>query len=123
LFGTYKARASKERPPNKHDWFNVGAIVPPLVVLFSFSFYLFVGPVMSLQVEVLWVTGIIIIAFLVWLNAAKTEQRGREANAALDEIKQLLAKPGTTLEDVKRAVGVLNATEGADIANFHGTVE
>jgi ABC-type protease/lipase transport system fused ATPase/permease subunit len=109
--------------PNKCDWFNFGAIVPPLVVVFSFSFYLFVGPVMSAQVEVLWVAGIIVVAFLVWLNAAKTEQRGREANATLDEIKQLLAKPGTTLEDVKRAVGILSATEDADPANFRGTVE
>jgi hypothetical protein len=33
------------------------------------------------------------------------------------------AKPGTTLEDVKRVLAVVNATEGADIADFRGTVE
>ena len=96
------------------DWFNINAIVPPLGVLFSFAFGLFVGPVMSPQVEFLWVAGIIIIAFLVWFNAAKTQQREREANAKLDEIKQLLSKSGTTLEDVERIIG--------DQAHFQGRV-
>ena len=69
---------------------------------------------MSPQVEFLWVAGIIIIAFLVWFNAAKTQQREREANAKLDEIKQLLSKSGTTLEDVERVIG--------DQAHFEGRV-
>lgn len=114
--------------PNKRDWFNVGAIVPLLGVLFSFAFGLFAGPAMSLTAEILWITGIIVMAFLVWLNAAKTQQREREAREheravmrRFDELNQLLAKPGTTLEDVKRMV--LNATEAPDKANFRGTVE
>jgi len=110
------------------DWFNINAIVAPLCVLFTFAFGLFTGPVMSPQVEFLWVAGIIVIAFLVWFNAAKTHQREREAGEReaeargrergvmilLDEIKQLLSKPGTTLEDVKMLVG--------DQAHFEGVV-
>jgi len=45
--------------PNKRDWFNVGAIVPLLGVLFSSAFGLFAGPAMSIQVEILWIIGII----------------------------------------------------------------
>jgi|ERR1700730_2413682 len=96
--------------PNKHDWFNIGAIVPLLAVLFTSSFGLFARAVMSLQAEILWILATIIMAFLVWLNAAKAQQRIREAKehergvmATLDDIKQLLAKPETTLEDVRRA--------------------
>ena len=59
--------------------------------------------VMSLQADILWTIGIIVIAFLVWLNAAKTQQRAREDRERLDKIIQLLAKPETTLEDVRRA--------------------
>jgi hypothetical protein len=77
--------------PSKHDWLNVGAIVPLLGVLFSSAFGLFAGPVMTSQVEILWIMGIVIIAFLVWFNAAKVQQQ------------QLLARPETTLEDVRRA--------------------
>jgi hypothetical protein len=98
--------------PNKHDWLNIGAIVPLLAVLFTSSFGLFARAraVMSLQAECLWVLATVIMAFLVWLNAAKAQQRIREAKehergvtATLDDIKQLLAKPDTTLEDVRRA--------------------
>jgi hypothetical protein len=99
--------------PNLRDWFNVGAIVPLLAVLFSSAFGLFEAATMSPQAEFLWIIGIIVIAFLVWFNAAKTQQRERESREReravmirLDELKQLLAKPGTTLEDVKRAIGV-----------------
>jgi hypothetical protein len=109
--------------PNKRDWFNVGAIVPLFGVLFSSAFGLFAGPAMSPQVEILWITGIVIIALLVWLVAAKTQQREREVMSCLDEIKDLLAKPGTTLEDVKRVIGIIDVTEGADIASIRGTVE
>ena len=59
---------------------------------------------MSLQAEFLWVMGIFVIAFLVWLNAATTVQRTREADEKLDKIIQLLANPGTTLEDIKRVI-------------------
>ncbi len=96
--------------PNKHDWFNIGAIVPLLAVLFTSSFGLFARAVMSLQAEILWVLATVVMAFLVWLNAVKAQQRIREAKehergvmATLDDIKQLLAKPETTLEDVRRA--------------------
>ena len=99
--------------PNKHDWFNIGAIVPLLAVLFTSSFGLFARAVMSLQAEILWILATIIMAFLVWLNAAKAQQRIREAKehergvmATLDDIKQLLAKPETTLEDVRRATAI-----------------
>ena len=91
--------------PNLRDWINVGAIVPLLAVLFSSAFGLFMGPTMSLHAEILWITVIIVVAFLVWLNAAKTQQRAREDRDRLDKIIQLLAKPGTTLEDVRRAIG------------------
>jgi hypothetical protein len=117
--------------PSKRDWFNVGAIVPLLGVLFSSAFGLFAGPVMSPQAAIFWIIGIIVIAVLVWFNAAKTQQRGREDRQRgqedrerLDKIIQLLEKPGTTLEDVKMAAtGVLSATEAPDIANFRGIVE
>jgi hypothetical protein len=106
---------------NNCDWFNVGAIVPLLVVLFSSTFGLFEAPAMSLQTEGLWILGIIIIASLVWFNAAKmqqgkreAEEREREGRVILDEIKQMLAKPRTTLEDVKVLVG--------DLAHFEGRV-
>jgi hypothetical protein len=96
--------------PNKHDWFNIGAIVPLLAVLFTSSFGLFARAIMSLRAEILWVLATVIMAFLVWLNAAKAQQRIRETKehergvmATLDDIKQLLAKPETTLEDVRRA--------------------
>ena len=58
---------------------------------------------MSLQADILWTIGIIVIALLVWLNAAKTQQRAREDRERLDKIIQLVAKPETTLEDVRRA--------------------
>ncbi len=97
--------------PNLRDWFNVGAIVPLLVVLFGYSFGLCEAPVMSLQAEIVWITGIIVISFLVWLNAAKMAQSEREAKEherkvtiTLDNIKTLLEKPGTTLEDVKMVI-------------------
>lgn len=90
--------------PNKHDWFNIGAIAPFAVVLFTCTFGLFTRSVMSLQADILWTIGIIVIAFLVWLNAAKTQQRAREDRERLDKIILLLAKPETTLEDVKRTV-------------------
>ncbi len=61
---------------------------------------------MSLQADILWTIGIIVIALLVWLNAAKTQQRAREDRERLDKIIQLLAKPETTLEDVKRTIEV-----------------
>jgi hypothetical protein len=110
--------------PKKHDWFNVGAIVPPLAVLFTSAFGLFTRSAMSLQAEIVWIIGIIVIAFLVWFNAAKTQQRGREDRQRLDTIIQLLEKPGTTLEDIRVvATGTLNATEEPDIASFRGTVK
>jgi len=97
--------------PKKRDWFNVGAVVPPLAVLFT-AFGMFArSPVMSHQAEILWIIGIVIIAFLVWFNAAKIQQRGREERQRgredrerLDKIIQLLAKPETTLEDVKQTI-------------------
>jgi hypothetical protein len=96
--------------PNHRDWLNVGAIVPLLVVLFGYSFGLCEAPIMSLQAEVLWITGIIVIASLVWLNAAKMAQREREAKEherkvtiTLDNIKNLLSKPDTTVEDIRMA--------------------
>jgi hypothetical protein len=58
---------------------------------------------MSLQADILWTIGIIVIASLVWFNAAKNQQRAREDRERLDKIIQLLAKPETTLEDVRRA--------------------
>ena len=65
---------------------------------------------MSLQVELLWGVATIIVAFLVWFGGAKSQQRAREAKenervvmTILDDIKQLLAKPDTTLEDVRKA--------------------
>ena len=92
--------------PDKHNWFNLGAIVPAICVLFSILFCLFVGPVMTPGAEVVWVSGIIFIAILVWFNAAKTEQkteqRERNVIAKFNEIKQLIEKPGTTLEDIRR---------------------
>ena len=90
--------------PNLRDRFNVGATVPLLAVLFTSAFGLFEAPAMSLQAEFLWVMGIFVIAFLVWLNAATTVQRTREADEKLDKIIQLLANPGTTLEDIKRVI-------------------
>ena len=99
--------------PNVRDWLNISAIVPLLGILFSSAFGLFAGPAMSPLVEFLWIIGFIIIAFLAWFNAAKAQQREREAKeherevrASLDHIKQLLEQPGTTLEDIKRAIGV-----------------
>jgi Na+/proline symporter len=68
--------------PNKRDWFNVGAIAPFSVVLFTCAFGLFTRSVMSLQADILWTIGIIVIAFLVWLNAAKTQQRAAAGPAA-----------------------------------------
>jgi hypothetical protein len=92
------------------DWFS-NAIVPPSGVLFSFAFGLFAGPVMSPHAEFIWIAGSILIAFFVWFNAAKTQQRGREDRQRgqedrerLDKIIQLLEKPGTTLEDVKSVI-------------------
>jgi hypothetical protein len=115
--------------PKKRDWFNVGAIVPLLAVLFTSVFW-FVRSVVGLQAEILWIIGIIIIAFLVWFNAATTQQRGREDRERgqedrerLDKIIQLLEKPGTTLEDIKRAAGILSVTEEPDIVDFRGTVK
>jgi hypothetical protein len=65
---------------------------------------------MTTEAEVVWAAGIVIIAILVWFNAAKieqkTEQRERNANAKFNEIKQLIEKPGTTLEDVKKVIEV-----------------
>jgi hypothetical protein len=96
--------------PNLRDWFNVGAIVPLLVVLFGSSFGLCEAPVMSLQAEVFWITGIIVLSFLVWLNSAKLAQREREAKKherqvtiTLDNIQKLLANPDTTVEDIRMA--------------------
>lgn len=79
---------------------------------------------MSTNVELLWIIGVIAIAILLWFNAAKTEQRGREAREReleakehehavmlrFDELNRLLAKPGTTLEDVKTRVAELTTT-------------
>ena len=67
--------------PSKRDWFNVGAIVPLLGVLFSSAFGLFAGPVMSPQAAIFWIIGIIVIAVLVWFNAAKNSatRAGRQA--------------------------------------------
>jgi hypothetical protein len=98
--------------PHKRDWFNVSTIGAPLWILSSFVFRQFVGRnVTSPQVEVLWSAATIIIAFLVWFGGAKTQQRAREAReherevmVALDEIKQLLPKPDTTLEDIRRVI-------------------
>jgi hypothetical protein len=99
--------------PKKRDWFNVGAVAPFSVVLFTCAFGLFTRSIMSLQADILWTIGIIVIAFLVWLNAAKTQQRAREDRERawedrerLDKIIQLLAKPETTLEDVRIAAAV-----------------
>jgi len=93
--------------PDKHNWFNLGAIVPSICVLFSFLFCLFVGPVMTPVAEVLWVSGIIVIATLVWFNSAKiaqeTERRERDMIAQFKELKQLIEKPGTDFEDIRRA--------------------
>ena len=89
--------------PKKRDWFNVGAIAPISVVLFTCAFGLFTRSVMSLQADILWAIGIFVIALLVWFNAAKTQQRAREDRERLDKIIQLLAKPETTLEDVRIA--------------------
>ena len=97
--------------PNKHDWFNFSTIGAPLWILVSFAFGIFVvHPVMSLQVEFLWGVITIIIAFLVWFGAAKTQQRaredrerGKEDRERLDKIIQLLEGPETTLEDVRKA--------------------
>ena len=66
--------------PNLRAWFNVGAIVP-LLGVFSSAFGLFAGSAMSPQVEFLWIMGIIVIAFLVWFNAAKAQEREREAKS------------------------------------------
>jgi positive regulator of sigma E activity len=53
--------------PNKRDWFNVGAIVP-LLVLFISAIGLFTRAGMSLETEILWAIVIIVVAFLVWFN-------------------------------------------------------
>jgi hypothetical protein len=58
---------------------------------------------MSPQATLLWILATIIMVFLVWFNAAKTQRRAREDRERLDKIIQLLAKPETTLEDVRRA--------------------
>jgi hypothetical protein len=66
---------------------------------------------MSLQAEILWILATIIMAFLVWLNAAKMQRRIREAKEhergvriTLDNIEQLLTKPETTLEDIRMTI-------------------
>ena len=43
---------------------------------------------MSTQAEILWITGTIVMAFLVWFNAAKTQQREREARQREGEAKE-----------------------------------
>jgi len=116
--------------PHRRDWFNIGAIVPLLGVLFTSSFGLFMGHLMSPQAKIWFIMATIVMAALVWFNAAKSQQRaredrqrGKEDRERLDKIIKLLEKPGTTLEDVKRAAGILSITEEADITNFHGAVE
>jgi hypothetical protein len=99
----------------KRDWLNIGAIAP-LAVLFTSAFGLFVGPAMSLQAEILWVVGIVIIAILVWFNAAKTQQRAREDRERLDKIIRLLEQPGTTVEDIKRVITSIGDTGHLDLA-------
>ena len=63
------------------------------------------------------------MALLVWFSGAKAQQREREAKerkteravmGRFDELTQLLAKPDTTLEDVRRIVG--------DQAHFEGVI-
>jgi hypothetical protein len=99
--------------PGKHDWFNINAIVPPLAVLFTNMLGLFTRSAMSQKAEILWILATFIMAFLVWLNAAKTQQHAREDREharenreKLDKIIQLLPKPGTTLEDITRVINV-----------------
>ncbi len=96
--------------PEKCEWFNVDAIVPPLAVLFTSALGLFTRSAMSLQAEILWIIATVIMAFLVWFKSAKTAQttKQRELNmiANFNEIKQLIqliAKPGITLEDIREA--------------------
>jgi len=96
--------------PNKRDWFNISAIVPLLAVLFTSSFGLFARAVMSLEAKILWILATIIMAFLVWLNAAKNQQCAREDREhalenreRLDKIIRLLSNPDTTVEDIRMA--------------------
>ena len=91
--------------PNRREGLNISTIGAPLWILFRFSFGLFVGhPVMSPQAEFLWGGATIIIAFLVWFGGARAQQRARKDRELLNEIKQLVTKPETTLEDVRKAV-------------------
>jgi hypothetical protein len=64
----------------------------------------------SFQTEILWIVATVIMAILVWFDAATRQkraredrQRGQEDRSRLDKIIQLLERPETTLEDVKRA--------------------
>jgi hypothetical protein len=77
------------------------------------------------QAEIFWIIGTIAMALLVWFSGAKAQQREREAKereketeravmGRFDELTQLLAKPDTTLEDVRRIVG--------DQAHFEGVI-
>src|SRR3981081_3881039 len=71
------------------------------------------------------IIGTIAMALLVWFSGAKAQQREHEAKereketeravmGRFDELTQLLAKPDTTLEDVRRIVG--------DQAHFEGVI-
>jgi uncharacterized membrane protein YhiD involved in acid resistance len=102
------------------DWFNIVAVATPATMLFSMAFGIFAGPAMSPQAEVFWIIGTIVMALLVWFSGAKAQKREREAKQhemeakqheraellRFDELKQLIAKPETTLEDVRIAAAV-----------------
>ena len=107
------------------DWFNIVVAATPATMLFSMAFGVFAGPAMSPQAEIFWIIGTIAMALLVWFSGAKAQQREREAKereketeravmGRFDELTQLLAKPDTTLEDVRRIVG--------DQAHFEGVI-
>jgi hypothetical protein len=107
--------------PDKRHWFNIGAIVPAICVLFSFLFCLFVGPVMTIEADGVWVAGIIVIAILVWFNAAKqdqkSEQRERDVIEKFNELKQLIEKPGTTFDEVREAASRLGVLSNSPLAS------
>jgi hypothetical protein len=98
------------------DWFNISAIPSIGFGLYGFSFALSRVPAMSPLAECLWIIGAIVLAGIGLFSNAKAAQSARENKEQdrlhlnmLEEIRNLLSKPETTLADVKTVVDMLYA--------------
>jgi hypothetical protein len=90
---------------SNRDLLSISAIVPPLAVLFSSSLGLYMGwSIMSVQAQFLWIACVVIIALLVWFNAAAAKRGARETKEQLDKIEKAISSPGATLADVAKII-------------------